>query len=521
MQDIYLPQARLSRKNTRTKLFGVGFFIILCILFWWIYNHSYIEVERPSGSSGQVTYELVSQPSGELVTINSESAKIKKLVRKGSYEVSVKKEGSGSMSIVSTKPLLQTTNVSMQLHAEKSREFIGNNPSPCMYYDLSLLYSYECGSSYSRSRVHLPANNDIATTVQRPPNALDLSLESIYSYRGKNVALLRGFAGMNAETEISATRLYDIKSDLSLDNKRDLKGVDSSVSQKITSYKEGFLVYDSAFMNINYYKDADREPEAIKISAPKNSGLIAKSLSTAKNRIAVSYIDSSASLEPAENGKTDRGSSAVQVYEDGHTKSFSFEQNYSIVQLCAEKYLCMVRDRQLEIYNIDGDKPKLLVNVGNVYNLITKTDGMLSIFRYDGVFEFDIENKLGYVEYDLGSYTPCGVQVVQAGGYVLCLINPNGDKVALYIDPKKDNDDSIDKKILTFLNQPYITNVSVYKNFVYISPELGELVYDSRSDNFIYDREIVRKTNQDIDELIANSGIDTSKYTIVNTIKSE
>lgn len=515
-RDSYSSQLLGSSRLRRFALIFAGLFVLI-FGFIWFYTHSYIQVNLSSAAPGEITYELVDQKTNKSTLIKSSSTSIKKLVKKSSYEVLVKQNESNFLSVVTTKPFLKTSEVRSELKKEKVREFIGDNPNPCMFYDKNLLFTYSCGSTFGSLELHLPATPEMPTTSKNPSPFKEASLGGIVNYKNQKLALLGNLP--SGDGDDIPYRLYVIDDNLELGPAFSLPNLTAEKSYSIKEYREGFIIYDSTVEDILFYNGPSSEPQKIDLGPAKDSDLSSKRLFTDGNRILVSFSSADKTLDyEEEHTPSSPGKTEIKIYDNGNIQSLSFDENFSGIELCGDKYLCLVKDRQLFVYDIsNSDAPNEIMKLNNVHSIISKNNRLI-VARYDGVFEVDILGQKGFMQYSFGAYTPCGMQNVYDGGYVVCVISPKNTKAALYIDPSKENVDNIDKKVLSFLEKPYISNVSVYKKFFYLSPDLGEFIYDSRTDNFTYDPEIINKTSQDIDSLIKSTSLNVLNYTVIDNI---
>lgn len=515
-RDNYIRQILGSERVRRFAIVSAVLFILI-FGFVWFYTHSYIQINVEAVNKGEVTYELVDQKTNKSTLIKSDSTSIKKLVKKSSYEVLVKQNESSSLSVVSTKPFLKTSSVESELKKEKAREFIGDNPKPCMFYDKNILFTYSCGSTYGSLEAHQPASSELPTTSKAPSSFPEASLGGIINYKNQKMVLLGNLP--SGDGDDIPNRLYVINDQLELESSFALQGLDAEKSYFIKEYKQGFIIYDSIVNDVFFYDSPSSTPQRINVGPADDLDLSSKRLFTDGNRILISFSSADKILDyEEENTSLAPGKTEIKIYENGNTKTFSFDENFSGVELCGDKYLCLVEDHRLFVYETNSNNElKEIMQLNNVHSLISKGENLV-VARYDGVFEIDITSQKGFMQYSFGSYAPCGLQNTTDSGYIICLISPKNTKSALYLDPSKDNADSIDKKVLSFLEKPFISNVSVYKKFLYISPDLGEFIYDSRSDNFIYEPEIIEKTSQDIDRLVTETGLRNLDYVVIDNI---
>lgn len=133
--------------------------------------------------------------------------------------------------------------------------------------------------------------------------------------------------------------------------------------------------------------------------------------------------------------------------------------------------------------------------------------------RYSESTQKTIEGSL---DYSFGDYKYCGLQKVDEQNYIICVADIENRKKALMLSSGSTSDD-IDKKILQLQKLDEVDVVSAYKNLLYVMPNLGEPTYDAVTKSFRDNPETKTRVNNKINEEIQKLGIDTKKYTIVNT----
>jgi len=126
-----------------------------------------------------------------------------------------------------------------------------------------------------------------------------------------------------------------------------------------------------------------------------------------------------------------------------------------------------------------------------------------------GVFTYDPSAQSGHYEYSFGQYKSCGTQATSTG-YLLCLITPKLEKVALAIDQNTPAKDLIDKQVLKLLNHSEVAGVNAVGNDLFIIPNYGEV------DMFVKSAQKLKEVNSKITTIIKDSGIDTSVYRVRN-----
>lgn len=115
------------------------------------------------------------------------------------------------------------------------------------------------------------------------------------------------------------------------------------------------------------------------------------------------------------------------------------------------------------------------------------------------------------------AYTFCGIKAV-GGGAALCINNELGESSAIHLTTDR-NSDMIDKKVDQLRATDRVTFVSAYKNFIYVTPDGGDLIYSPASGGYIYDPEVLSVANQAIQNAVSELGIDRAKYQIINSLE--
>lgn len=505
----------LDKNKIKRSLFALSIIFILFFGLMYFYNRSYLEIRVQNPEEGQIEYYITNQSTGGTVSTKSDSASIKKMVARGSYEIVVKQKNSNSLSLASTKPLLANTIVDTTLSQEKAREFVGNNPGPCMFYS-GILYSSPCESILANLRAHTPADTTTPTTTVAPPEDVgEIPLNSFIEYQNNPLVLL---GTTHAEQEEISERLFKLNPDASI------SGYTSWTSRtpentKAINYQNGILTYKAGTLtDITYRASPSGEAKLLDIPRVQADNLSAQQLSVSGDKISVSYTNSTRPYDSDDRQKIKNPQTLIQIYDGSDTRTYDFDGIYYTSGVCATNYICLLQDRKLQIYDIRPSKPKKIATITNVYKVIESgmAPEQLRVVRYDGLYLFDVSKLSGYAPMMFGAYQPCGVENASNDQTLLCVINEKEEKAALVV--KKDGtSDSIESKVSELLKLPYVLDVSVYKSFIYIVPNLGEPEYRDELKGFGYDPALKKSADQKIKGALQKLGIDSSKYTVINT----
>lgn len=509
-------------RNVRRIAVVSTLLLLSIIALVWMYNNSFINIAVSSTSNGAYSYKITDQKTGEVVASGNKSGALKKRVPKGDYEVLINQNETSYYKLVDTGPFLQTIKINARLQTEKSRSFVGNFPNSCSYYDQKLLFSYDCEGNADALKIHQAATAATPTIGKVVDELLTgLTIDGIAQAGEKNLVLMGG--RLPGEAALTEARIAELSEDFSLKNSIVPVGIADIRQYKIISYKQGFVLYNIDLTDILYYQSLDAEPERITFEPPDDEKLKPFDLVAKKDKLAAIY---SYEYDEENFGKNQtsnddqvevtKGNTVFQILEDGKLKNFTIKGGYTRALLCGQKNLCVLNGAALTAYDVSGKNPKELFTIQEVRDILNDNNTLV-VLREKEILHINLESLEGQIGYSFGNYTNCGGQSVPNGGYILCVSDPRDNKSALYIDTTQQNKDSIDKKILLIYNQSYVDNVSAYKSFIYIVPELGKPVFDVVTKGYTYDSGVRQKAAADIDKHIDSLGIDRSQYTIINT----
>ncbi len=487
--------------------------VLLAVLFW-VYGHSFIEITVSESIEGDISYRLLDQGSHRQNVIKNQNKKVKKLVRRGNHEIEITQGEKSYFKIVKAQGFLKTTKVAAGLLPEKSRTFVGNNPSPCTYLVNQVLLSSACGGVFYNANVHVPATNDSPTLVKKPKVASEGVLEGIVTTKEGNVLLMG--ASRLQEDQGAPHTAYLLGENITL---TDGVGLDLQANKTydIRAHKDGFVVADSDLTQVLYYESRHSTPQALDIEKPKDSKLLPFELSTYGESIGIAYSNNTAG-EIADTDNPDDPNHAkvrtiISIATGNNKRSVELKGSYSYVRLCGESKLCAIKNEELQVFDI-AKKPKQLYRVSDVH-FVESIQGTLVLARKNGVLGINTESSEGAIDYSYGDYRYCGMQKTN-DKYLLCLGNHKNKKVALLVDPAQPNPDSIDKKVSELLRVPGVVDVSIYTNHIFISPNTGNPIFDKELGAYRDNPETIANSSRRIQEYIDKLGIDRNAYTIIN-----
>lgn len=485
---------------------GTGVVMISGLLFWF-YSHAVIEISVSNQGSGEITYSLVSQPSQKNNSFKTKENKISKRVAKGSYEVLVTQGDKNYFTVIKTGSFLSKTSISAPLSQERLRAYVGNNPSSCMYYD-SVLYSYECGNSFGQVNKHIPADVSLPTYTDKFSIARATGLlEGLVKTSDSSVALFHLVDIEGPSVHVG----YSLDGNLQPVDQVTLKELTTNETYSLVSYKRGFLVYNPTLDKLFYYSSLAATPDIISMPRPSDATLKPISLKVYGDTISVLY--SSLSNEEQSTAPV-KNKNEVVIYSDKSLKYFTYNGSVTDATVCGQNLVCLISNKVMSVYKYNDNGRQLLYTVGDINTMQAIGDKLLLV-RGKDVLSINTTEGKGQVDYSLGDYGYCGLQIIDSTRYALCLTVNDNRKMVLLVNRGIENKDSIDKKIQKLQKLPSVSSVSIYGNRIFVTPKLGQLVYDEALKSYIYDP----TTKQRVDRLINNElealEIDKSSYIIM------
>lgn len=491
----------------------IAFLFISMLTIFLLSKYSFMNIEIPE-QSGNFTYTIVNQANQSKTEIKTNSNKLKRLLPRGNYEVLVTKDSSSSFAVTKTGGFLGNTDLRLNLSPEKSRQFVGDNPKPCMLLT-NQLYSSECGERLSSLTSHVPATTfqpGYTIDVRLPLNGVDEGLVQL----GDEIYFL--VQTISEESDSGTHGLYRFSDGQLVGQPIILTELDKGSTYSTIRYRDGFLVYTSDFSDIKYYRNPGEKPTDVTLDKPKQRNLSPSVMSAGNGAILAVYTDAK-----AENVR-DAGDTPKDTQNEIIVKSERLSKSIRLsglpvadTSLCGSSLLCALEGDNLMVYDISGEKQRFLYKITGVNKIVSSGDDLM-IFRNGEIISLDAGNRSGFIDYTLGAYRSCGSQF-QNGNYVLCLLSPTSQKSALLIDRMVKNTDSIDKKIAQVAELPEVDTVSIYKSLIYISPNLGPLSYREDIRGYGYDPNTQKRVNDKINQEIDKIGIDRNKYQVINPLE--
>lgn len=529
-----MPPSNISQtkpnllKKHRVKI--VITLVALCLL-WFISQYSFVQIDV-TNTSGETSFKLTND--NREITGSTTTQTTKKLINKGSYQLTVNSGDRSYFQKVSTPGFFQTTKINAKLMGESARYFIGKSPGTCLYHqqDTSLI-SWQCGGTLQSAKLHVPQINKTSAYNDSLANDVEhINIQGVVQISGKSYVFTQIF-----DEHSSQHGLYPIDKNGSIDqvNFREIGGLNPEKKYGITQYKQGVLVYGLDGSDFQYFNNLESPSEKINITQPNLKEISFYGVAVAGNSIIVLnnkhynqeqqgqlFINPSTSVlskkylessdEGTRNENTPINYSEVVVFENNMEKKYKLDFPASQARICGESFLCVVGDEKLKIYKISGSELDLIEQIDNVKQ-IEGNNKEFYVVTSKGILNYDTSKLTGYYLYTFGDYTYCGFLKSYNSNYkpMVC-VSKNGKSSLLEFSTG--TNDNIDKKISGLNNQMEVQSSSVYKNNILIVPKINNMIFNRNLSSYTYDpQEVVNKKTKILDYL-KSVGIDSSRYEI-------
>lgn len=488
--------------------------MVFIIVGIWLYGYSFITISPIDAASSQVTYHLTNQSSNKVVAFESSGKTVKKLVARGSYEIVATQGSKSGFVVVKTGGFLMSKSVSLKLVSERTRIYVGNNPTGCMFYSGVLLLSYEC-TDIDGASVHQPSTNTQPTATKKISAFESGQVEGIVATYEGIVALVHQH--VDSEDAPPSHDLVLLDTQYNVVSSKSISEFNATERLTIKPFRDGFIIANSTLGSAFYYSSIKGAPSSLTLNSSKNTKLKPYYITTSGDAYLVAYSKDGDGGDSALDATKITNAQTNIVISSGNTISrLTVGSRPASIEFCDSKHLCILNNNQLSVYVIAGKKITYAYKITGV-DSIRKTNEGLVFAKNKGIWGMDVASRSGYMEYSLGVYSLCGIKDA-INGYVLCLIDSRQNKVALHIDPKNTDVDEIDKKITSIQSLPEVSHISVYGNYLYISPQAGTVTYLPAIQGYGYDPNLLAVTKEKILTSVKRLGIDTNTYKIVFTL---
>lgn len=499
--------------NIKIKLSILALALLLVIgtVFFWIKNHSFIELTVLGDTSEVLTYTFDKINTDDEIVVTTSEKSVRKLVPNGSYNVFVQSEESSYIVALETKPFLSTVKNSVVLKLEDNREFVGHNPGPCNTMLSDVLYSFECSGNLDSVIKHNPA------TASQPSYTLRTISENFTPILGVSQTkigpvLFTEAVFKNEEEMESNYAISLLGGDFVLKDRREITDLYfDGDGYKITAYRDGLLVYRSDLTQGFYYATLGAAAEIIELPKPKKTGHRPVGLRSQNDSLVLIYSNSTIGDEVSDEKNPE---SELIIMTPSSTKRYEFKEFINDAALCGKK-ICVLSNFTVKSF-IEKDKSLALESTIEKVDSLEIAADKVFLRTNKGIVDFDFDTNKGSFSYRFGGYTYCGINEVDLG-YVICLIDADNNKVALRITSGFPLVQPIDKQVFKLQQQREVTDVSAYKNILFVTPyiNLNQSTGDTQQNNLTEQQ--INEGKQNLSKGLNNSGLAGSSFTVINT----
>lgn len=480
--------------------------ILLLIAIIWISQRSILDISIQSDASGTLTYRIVNTDTNDESVIETDKASLKRVVKKGSYQILVQHSERNAILYTKTKGFLATTKASSELFTERKRTFVGNNPGPCMQY-LPPLVSFGCGDNLREVEIHRPATTTTPTYTERNIRSpFGGDIEGFVIFNNERLLLVHELNDQDIVDD-DTHALYTLSDGLEIKSRRVLTELELDRNYTMTTYLDKLLFYSDSFDTLFTMSSKDGSLLTEKSLAPID-------LETATPRSSKFGVATAVSLEGTD-GEAEQEESQVIVM-DGKSTSYTLPGQITDAVLCAKQTLCVLAAKTVKVYDLSENKTTYRFAIPSVESFEMVNESLI-VASQRGILRIDPTKQTGRLDIFFKDYEVCGIQQ-QGSDYTVCATNTRQEKVALLISSNQEDDDSIDDAIAKLLENELFSSVSIYQNIIFVTPNLGDATVSPIDGLFEYTTSARQNAATKITQAIRDAGIDTSSYTIVNTL---
>lgn len=505
------------------KIFSIGLVVLLMVLLVASrYGFAEIELDLSTAGNEKYSFVLLEQSTKQQTKVETSSLSVKKLVKKGDYEVWVNGQKESYFSVKKVGGFLRTTKTIAKLEKKNSNKFVGYGPESCADYNEVVAVSWACQGDAGTFAVHKPPVGSQATfkdinpytlsgkpkvieneadqyldteeTEETPPDELSGEIEGIFKSGGKNVVLLREVSHYSPPQHV----IYNLDDQYRPKKKQKINGLDGNKLYTVSEIDGGFVVSNIADQIILRYSSLDSDPVQISISDYLEDGLELRGVKTYKDKVIVSLTDYVIDVE-TEALKGVKNKYLVVGPESQYTIELNDLPVYQF-DMCGDRYLCVVDDGDLLVYKInDKNEPKYSYKILDVKGVEAVGESII-VAKDNGSIALDVDGKNGYYNYISDKLTSCGILDKNKDGYIVC-VNDQDRRRALLDINLDDNEGAHMNDVVKYVEDlGYVKIVSSYGDSVIVSLDLGEVVRDEDTGEFGYDKSRVKSLSDQLDQ---------------------
>lgn len=450
-------------------------------------------------------------------TIETEENILKQNLPSGAYFLQVLSEQESTVMPVDVVSFYRATKVDATvLFAEKDREIIAKNPRNCSHNFASSIVSWPCMGSLLGLVFHHPANKDspgfvtsVKQSLETTGSVLEVSevidpgsIIGVYEIDNRIMALVKSSDSIGPGSVLYELLFSDGKFSIEyVDRVEALENIlytvmpgDAKISLVASDYSHAYVgeTFDSL--------------ERKQLYPPSLNEQVYQSILLGQNTV-TSYqtFDKVGGFEAAETG------SKIDITNTQGDLLYSAETNTVILKIsnCGDR-LCVIDENGVfSIYTAELQIEHELTSTKD----FMYSKGKLYIITDVGVVELGLDDLRGSYLYR-SELLPA--EFSGDGKNLLFSVNHSKGSYAVQLlttDKVRDTY-SIDNAVGVLLNSELVSSVSVFKNIIYISPELGEREYDVDEEAFVHSEEQLAGARAEIDSLVTKLDLVKNNFTI-------
>ena len=495
---------------------------VLVVALYWIGTHSFVTIQVEQGT--EATYSLSKQPELSRKTQGTIASKrtVRKLVRRGDYQVLVQKNELSYFTVVYAKGFLGSAHVNAKLASGAGVTTVGDNALDCMNMSEGVLFSNGC-TSRKTIAVHVPAGKSTPTYVLTKhttdtTESIDEGVEDVIGIDDKVVALGTMQASddepayhriylLRGSTPGAATIAKTLLEDGTPAIHGNLPKLDAATTYKMLALGNGFIVYGSSLESYFYYSSLGALQNPVQKSLKSiDSTLVFSRVEANDSKLVATYIARDTKLNKTE-----------LVVDDGKSAAhYSFTQSYVRGMVCGSSRLCLLNAAgTVDIYDTASQRPDKKGSISGVKDMLF-ADGKTYLVLDAGLLDISTTSGEGHLAVSFDGYRYKSIARTQQGVVLNAYYGSTGYTFAFLLSDSGDK--TLASKLAALSSTAYVKSLSVYKNSIFVIPALGELKYNTATELYEYDKNVRAAAREAITAAIAKIGFDTTAYQITVSI---
>ncbi len=468
---------------------------MLCVLFlflfgvYFFYQRGRLSIDNlPEGTT---SVEIMKQDETTATEVVGDT--FTKTLKSGTYTILIKNGNESQILTAEVGSFFSNTSVTAALVSQQPREFVAENPRGCITAIAESFLSYPCDGPVSGIVFHVPANESMPTFTRKVRAARD---EAGTQKSPEEVGVIEDFVDLNGKKLLLAYTNGEY-------------GALHSVYEMSVVQNEPTLLFLGSLDSLGdelFYVLKDSQGIVLR---GKKTPIIYKgadfnklSLASEESRDNLLSYDGSTDLSSFIFSKSipKNGGDEYEVTQAGTTLEITsldksiekkFTGTINRVSFCGD-YVCVINEKKsLTLFD---KNLSVVVSIAGVsdYRAISDT---IFIVKDSAILYFDTTSLDGYILYSNTDFKLSGLRTVDKT--IFAVIN-SGQKEHLL---RLGAGDFVDQALPALFENPFINTLSIYKKFIFASPELGERIPTERG-LYEYDPAVKAAAKLSIDQTI-------------------